>query len=98
MYQQTDGFNIGSSLEAALANIFVMFQEAKLFKITNLPQVYKRYVDDTFVIFSLRPENRCFVNTVNQLHPALTFTREFEHNNSLPFLDVLVERTNFGLR
>ena len=69
---------------------------------TSIPtptgQFYKQYKDDTFVIFSSRLESRCFFNTINQLHPVLTFTCEFKHNNSLPFLDVLVEHTNFGLQ
>ena len=53
MYQQTGGIVMGSLLGAALAYIFVGFQEARLFKITNLPQFYKRYGDNTFVIFPL---------------------------------------------
>ena len=87
MYQQTG---------AALANIIVGFQEAWLFKITNLSLFYIQYVDDTFVLIFSRFESRRFFNTINRLHPSLTFTCEFEHNNSLPFLDVFVERTNFG--
>ena len=37
MYQQIDGISMGSLLGAVLAKIFVEFQEARLFKITNLP-------------------------------------------------------------
>ena len=48
-------------------------------------------------LFSSRSESRRFFYTVNQKHPALTFTCEFAHNNSLPFLDVLVALTNFGM-
>ena len=98
MYQQTDGISIKSLLRAALANIFVGFQEAKLFKITNLPLFYKWYIDDTFMVFFLRLESRHFFNTVNQLYPVLTFTCEIEHNNSLPYLNVLVEHMNFSLQ
>ena len=88
------GNSMGRPLQAAWTNIFVGFQETRLFKITNLPLFYKQYVNDTLMIFS----SRCFFNTVNQLHPALTFTSEFEHHNNLPFLDILVECTNFGLQ
>ena len=71
-------------------------RKQKLFKITSLPLSYKRFVDGTLAIFSSRLESRCFFNTVNKLHPTLTLTCEYEHKNSLPFLSVLVERTNFG--
>ena len=98
MYQQVIGISIVSLLGTALANIFVGFQEARLFEITNMPLSYKRYVEDTFVIFSLRSESRRFFHTIKQLHPGLTFTCDFEHNNSLPFLHVFVERTNFGVQ
>ena len=98
MYQQTDGINMGIPLGATLANIFVRFPKARLFKITTLPLFYKRYVDDTFVIFSLGSKRRGFFNTITQLHPGLTFTCEFVHSNSLLLLDLWVERTNLGLR
>ena len=94
MYQQSDEISMGTPLGAALTNIFAGFQEARLFKVSNLPL----YVDDAFVIFSSKSESRRFFNTIDQLHPALTFTCEFEHNNSLPFLDVLVECITFGLQ
>ena len=55
---QIDGIAMGSQLGAALANIFVGFQEARLFETTNKPLFYKQYVDDTFVVFSPRSESR----------------------------------------
>ena len=86
---------MGSPLGAAMANIFVGFQEELLFNSNiQLPLFYKRYVDDTFAIFSTRSECRRFFHRLNNLHPSLTFTCEFENNNCLPFLDVLVERSN----
>ena len=94
MYQQTDKISIGSPLRVTLEGTFVVFQEARLFKITNMSLFYKRYVDDTFGIFSSRSENRRFFHTIKQLHPALTFTSEFETNNNLPFLVVFVECTH----
>ena len=51
MYQQVDRIAMGSSLGVVLANIFVMFQEERLFKTTNKPLFYNQYVDDAFVIF-----------------------------------------------
>ena len=54
--------------------------------------VYFRYVDDTFVLFSSELDCDCFHDKLNVLHPALTFTVEKEQNNSLSFLDVLVKK------
>ena len=58
--------------------------------------LYKRYLDDTSVIFSSRSESWRFFYIVNQLHPAFTFTCEFE--NILFLLDILVNRTNFDIQ
>ena len=54
------------------------------------PKIWKRYVDDTFVIW---PHGRDYLNTfldhINALHPSITFTVEVEEGK-LPFLDVLI--------
>ena len=51
MYKQIDGAAMGSLLSPALANIFIGYQEEKLFIDNNQPLIYFRYVDDTFVMF-----------------------------------------------
>ena len=63
---------------------------------TVKPGVYFRYVDDTYVIFSSELDCDCFHGKLNVLHPALKFTVEKEQNNSLTFLDVLVEKEGTG--
>ena len=93
MYQQIDGIAMGSPLGAVMVNIFVGFQEEKLFETKNKLLYYVRYVDGTFM-FSSRAESRRFFHSINQLHPVLKFTCEFENNNCLSFLGVLVEHTN----
>ena len=56
---------------------------------------FKRYVDDTFVIW---PHGRKrlddFFEYLNSLHPSIKFTMEIEHNDTLPFLDVLITKNN----
>ena len=91
MHRQIDGVAIGSPLGPALANIFVGYQEAKLFNIAKRPLVYFRYVDDTFAVFNNENCNTFFIH-LNSLHPSLRFTYEKESNHSLPFHDMLVER------
>ena len=83
---------MGSPLEPALANIFVGYYESKLFQTTSKPEMYYRYMDDTFVVFSNEVECNLFLDSLNSLHPSLRFTLEKESNLALPLLDVLVEK------
>ena len=94
MYQQKDGAAMGSPLGPALANIFVGFHKERLFDCDQKPGVYFRYVDDTYTIFKTEAECDTFLKRLNGLHTALHFTFEKEENNSLPFLDVLVEKSD----
>ena len=52
-------------------------------------------MDDTFAIFGSELGCDHFQEKLNLLHPALKFTVE-EQNNSLNFLDVLVEKESTG--
>ena len=94
MYRQIDGVAMGSPLGPALANICVGYYESKLFNKISKPTVYCRYVDDTFSLFHKETEFQKFLNCLNSLHPSLKFTNEIETNNSLPFLDVLVTKSD----
>ena len=55
-----------------------------------------RYVDDAFAIFKQDSDVDDFVVMLNRLYSALEFTFEKEHDGKFPFLNVLVERTEFG--
>ena len=83
---------MGSPLGPALANIFVGYQEVKLFNIVKRPLVHFRYVDDTFAVFNNEQDCNTFFIQLNSLHPSLCFINEKKSNHSLAFLDVLVER------
>ena len=96
MYKQLDSVAMGSPLRPALANIFVGFHESRLFDNTAKPGVYFRHADDSLVIFGSELDCDHFQEKLNLLHPALKFTIEKEQNNSLHFLDVLVEKKGTG--
>ena len=93
MYRQIDGVAMGSTLGPALENIFVGFYESKLLDKISKPQIYYRYVDDTFALFQDEADYEIFLTNLNSLHTLLKFTSKKEVDQSLPFLDVLVTKS-----
>ena len=94
-YIQTDGMAMGSPLGPTFANIFMCFLEESMLDECPLafhPLFYSRYVDDTFLLFRGKHQADTFLEYANRLHPNIKFTIEYEDNNVLPFLDILVSR------
>ncbi|KFD50739.1 hypothetical protein M514_08395 [Trichuris suis] len=61
-------------------------------------RLFKRYVDDIFAIIKKGKEEE-FLNFLNSIFPEqVVFTMEKEENEALPFLDVLIIRTNEMLK
>ena len=94
VYDQVDGVSMGSPLGPVMANIFMShFEHNALCDYTgNKPFMYKRYVDDTFLVFNDRYDCELFLEFFNHRHLNIKFTAEYEENDRLPFLDVLVTR------
>ena len=95
LYIQQDGVAMGSPLAPTFANAFLGHYEKiwleqcpPSFK----PLVYKRYVDDTFLLFNNPEQIPKFLAYLNSKHNNIKFTVELENNNSLPFLDILLTR------
>ena len=57
------------------------------------PRVWKRYVDDSFVIIK-KDAVSSFHDTLNSIDPKIAFTIEEENNGLISFLDTLVSRKN----
>ena len=56
--------------------------------------VYRRYVDNIFVLFKSKEHLKLFVNYVNLKHKNIKFTFETEDSNNFSFLDVKITRKN----
>ena len=97
LYKQIDGLAMGSPIAPILANTFLAFHETKWLEDCPLsfkPVLYRRYVDDTFLLFRKLEHTDLFLNYLNSRHPNIEFTKEIETNNSLPFLDVKISKNS----
>ena len=98
-YTQIDGMAMGSPLGPIFAGIFMSSLEEYMLDNCPLqyhPLFYKRYVDDTFALFKTNFDAERFLTFINTLHPNIKFTIEYENNDQLPFLDILVTRHQEG--
>ena len=97
LYQQVDGVAMGSLLGPLFANIFMSFHEQKW--LNNCPSsfkplLYRRYVDDCFLLFRSSNHVPLFLDYLNQQHANTTFTTEIERDGKLPFLDIDICRSD----
>ena len=96
-YRQIDGVAMGSPLAPILVNLFMNhLEKEKILPIINIKvKIWKRYIDDIFTIVKGNRDNALeILNDINQIHKNIQFTMELEEENSIPFLDVRVKRTN----
>lgn len=99
LYSQTDGCAMGNPLGPTLANTFLCHHEK--YWLQNCPDdfkpiMYKRYIDDTFVLFKEKEHVTLFLEYLNSQHSNIKFTFETEQNKKLNFLDVLVSKYQTG--
>ncbi|CAF4918528.1 unnamed protein product [Pieris macdunnoughi] len=80
-YVQVDGVAMGSPVSPIVADIFVEdFEERALANAPVKPRLYKRYVDDTFVVL---PNDKisAFLAHLNSIHNNIKYTVEQENKN-----------------
>jgi len=97
LYMQTDGVAMGSPLGPSYANAFLCHHEINWLKQCPpefRPVYYRRYIDDTFVLFKHPSHVNLFLNYLNSKHQCIKFTCETQLNNQLPFLDTYVTIDN----
>ena len=77
LHRQIDGVAMGSPLGPIFTNIFMSAHESKwLEKCLMKPLLYRRYVDETLLIFKENDNVSDFVSFLNIQHPNLHFTYE----------------------
>ena len=101
LYKQIDGVAMGSPLGPTLANAFLCHYEKEW--LDNCPShfkpvVYRRYVNDTFALFSSKEHLQPFVDYMNKQHRCIKFTSETEQNNTFSFLHINITRQNNQLK
>ena len=91
---------MGSPISSTFANLFLGYHEAKWLEDCPpefKPILYRRYVDDTFAIFRRHSHAKEFLKYLNSKHNNIKFTIEEERENKLPFLDILINKTDQSL-
>jgi hypothetical protein len=97
-YEQTSGVAMGSPLSPIVANLFMEnFEKKALDSFPLKPSRWKRYVDDTNVLWPHgKVELQKFFLHLNSISEDIKFTMKLEENDSIPFLDVLIKRKSNG--
>lgn len=95
-YKITEGTSMGNALSPFLANLFMSHFENALAAEGLLPNVWWRYVDDICAIIKNGEEEK-LLNVLNSRSPSIKFTIEKEKDGKLPFLDVMLNRSQSEL-
>ena len=86
---------MGLPLGPTFANIFMGYWERIWLRDCPLafkPIFYRRYIDDTFLLFKDKSHVTQFLNYLNSKHCSIKFTHECESNKQINFLDITVTR------
>jgi len=88
---------MGSPIGPSYANAFLCYHEKNW--LHNCPSefkplFYKRYIDDTFLLFKHPSHVQLFLSYLNDQHHNIKFTCEIEKENQLSFLDTLITKEN----
>ena len=87
---------MGSPVSPIVANLFMeWFEEQAIHKFKYEITIWRRYVDDTMVAIC-EDLIEDFTQHINNIHPAIKFTREEESENTIPMLDTKITRSQDG--
>ena len=90
-HEQTKGATMGSPVSPVVANIYMeAFENRAITTALYLPRIWKRYVDDTFVIQHQSHKEK-FLRHIASVDPSNQFTvEESKDDASIPFLDTII--------
>lgn len=97
LYFQLEGVGMGLPLGPTFANTFMCYHEKKWIQdcpSSFKPILYRRYIDDCFVLFNKKENAEHFLDYINNKHSNIKFTSEVEIENKISFLDIQIERDN----
>ena len=90
LYKQIDGLAIGRSTSGFGAELYMYeFEKRALRTFVEPPDVWIRYVDDTFSKITIEYVAQ-FLQHLNAIHPKIQFTMEEMSENSIAFLEIKV--------
>ena len=90
-YEQIDGTAMGLPISPIVANLFMEDLEIKALATSpHPPSLWKRFVDDTFIILKKSHKNS-LLKHLNSIDNNIKFTcEESKEDGSIPFLDILI--------
>ena len=91
---------MGSPLSPVIANLYMEYFETEIIRpIKTKGMTWMRYVDDILTFWNpVWGDFSIFLNKLNNLVPSINFKVEWENNNKIPFLDVLIIRDPSGYK
>ena len=98
-FEQLQGAAIGSPISPIVANLYMEDFETKTINTAKYPpRIWKRYVDDTFVVTDVAKKEG-FLEHINSIDPHIQFTTEdAKTDGSIPFLDrIVMPQTDISL-
>ena len=96
-YEQVEGAAMGSPISPIIANLYMEDFEARAIQSSpNPPSLWRRFVDDTFVIMK-KGHKEEFLQHLNSVDKNIQFTSEEPGpEGALPFLDILIKPDQEG--
>ena len=88
---------MGSPLGPLMANVFMCHLEEKLSRVGLIPDLYKRYVDDTLAKMPSTEAASLFLTTLNGLHPSMEFSMELPVSDKIPFIGIEIAKSGTKL-
>ena len=89
---------MGNPLSCVLACLFLEFLESGPFKYRlHINSTYFRYIDDILIFLPQNIKIEHIADKLNTVEPSINFTYEKEYNNTIPFLDILLIRSQNNL-